>query len=79
MTLQEGNAGGVYAVKRLDLPVNLERRLEALGLIEGSQVSVLRKKRRGAMIVTVRGTRFAVGYGIATHILVEEGGAAHGA
>lgn len=72
MTLQEGAAGKRYAVEKLDLPIDLERRLEALGLIEGSEVAVLRKKRRGAMIITVRGTRFAVGLGISTHILVRE-------
>ncbi len=79
MTLQEGTAGMSYRVCGLALPVNLERRLEALGLTEGSQVAVLRKKRRGAMIVTVRGTRFALGYGIATHIDIEEGGVSLGA
>ncbi len=70
MTLQEGTAGNRYTVKSLDLPVDLERRLEALGLIEGSQIDVLRKKRRGAMIITVRGTRFAVGCAISSHIVV---------
>lgn len=58
-------------MRKLDLPVELERRLEALGLIEGTTVTVLRKKRRGAMIIKVRGTRFAVGWGISTHITVE--------
>lgn len=70
MTLQEGNAGSRYVVKKLELPVTLERRLEALGLIEGSTISILRKKRHGAMIIKVRGTRFAVGWGISTHISV---------
>lgn len=73
MTLQEGAAGSSYTVRGLDLPINLERRLEALGLIEGSEIAVMRKKRHGAMIVKVRGTRFAVGYGISSHIEVEEG------
>ena len=68
MTLKEGTAGAQYIVKGLDLPVELERRLEALGLIEGSTISILRKKRRGAMIIKVRGTRFAVGWGISSHI-----------
>ena len=48
MTLQEGNGGSRYKVRKLDLPVELERRLEALGLIEGTTVTVMRKKRRGA-------------------------------
>lgn len=70
MTLQEGNAGSRYVVEKLDLPVTLERRLEALGLIEGTTILVMRKKRHGAMIIKVRGTRFAVGWGISTHIRV---------
>ena len=71
MTLQEGNPDSLYRVEKLELPVGLERRLEALGLIEGSSVSVLRKKRRGAMVIKVRGTRFAVGYGISSHIRIQ--------
>ena len=70
MTLQEGNAGSRYIVEKLELPVTLERRLGALGLIEGSFISILRKKRHGAMVIKVRGTRFAVGFGISTHIRV---------
>ncbi len=79
MTLQEGSAGTTYTVEKLELPVRLERRLEALGLIESSKIAILRKKRRGSMIVTVRGTRFAVGYGISTHILVKESDHHYGA
>ncbi len=60
-------------VDSLDLPLELSRRLEALGLIAGSTVAVLRKKgsrRLGAMIITVRGTRFAVSMKIAANITV---------
>lgn len=78
MTLQEGTPGSSYTVEKLELPMNLERRLEALGLIEGSKIAVLRKKRHGAMIITVRGTRFAVGLGISQHITVKEA-VSHGA
>lgn len=70
MTLQEGLPGAKYRVQKMELPVNLERRLEALGLIEGTTVSVLRKKHKGAMIIKVRGTRFAIGLGISSHIAV---------
>lgn len=57
-------------MEKTELPVELERRLEALGLITGSKVSVMRKKRKGAMIIKVRGTRFALGSGISSHIEV---------
>lgn len=79
MILQQASAGGRYTVETMTLPIELERRLEALGLIEGSQLDVLQKKRRGAMIVTVRGTRFALGYGVASHIEVREEAVPHGA
>lgn len=72
MTLLDAPAGSQCLVQALDLPMELSRRLEALGMITGSQVNVLRKKRRGAMIITVRGTRFAVGMQIARHITVKE-------
>lgn len=72
MTLLEGRAEECYLVEGIDLPMELARRLAALGLMEGSRVTVLRKKSRGAMIITVRGTRFAVGMAIAGHITVKE-------
>lgn len=72
MTLLDCPPGACRRIQGLDLPLELARRLEALGLIAGSPVEVLRKKRRGAMIITVRGTRFAVGRDIAAYITVRE-------
>lgn len=60
----------VVQVTGLELPV--ERRLEALGLTEGTSITVLNKKNNGAVIVKVRGSRFAVGNNIAAGILIEE-------
>ena len=54
----------------MELPV--ERRLEALGLTTGTQITVLNKKQNGALIVKVRGTRFALGQHIAAGIQIEE-------
>lgn len=78
MSLLEGAPGSAYQVEGLDLPLELARRLEALGLFPGSRVKILQKKRRGAMIITVRGTRFALGMEIAAHIAVK-GGREHAA
>ena len=64
----------VLEVTGLALPI--ERRLEALGLTEGTSITVLNKKTKGAMIVKVRGTRFAVGRNIAAGIFIEEAGEA---
>ena len=72
MKLHEGAINGTYrvvAINNLELPV--ERRLEAIGLTNGTNITILNKKKKGAVIVTVRGTRFAVGFHIAQGIEIE--------
>ena len=73
MTLEEGRPGAFYRVEGTALPRELTRRLQALGMTRGCPVQVLRKKRRGAMIIKIRGSRFALGRAVSTRILVEEG------
>ncbi len=70
MRLYYGQKGKTYTVKTIDAEENLERRLRMLGLTDGSDVSVLGKKRGGNMIVKIRGTRFAIGSAIANSIEV---------
>lgn len=72
MRLKEGKNQKEYLVREIHLELNLERRLEALGLTEGTRVMVLNNDKKGALTVKFRGTRFAVGKRIADHILVEE-------
>ena len=50
----------------------LERRLEALGLTEGSLVTVMNNDKKGALTAKFRGTRFALGKRIADNIEVKE-------
>lgn len=77
MNLKEGKNRHTYIVCRLELQEkkDLERRLEALGLTEGSRILVLNNDKKGAMTVKFRGTRFALGRKIADHIMVKEEGA----
>lgn len=73
MNLSHGQIHTTYQVvdvSNLALPV--ERRLEALGLTEGTNITILNKKKKGAVIVKVRGTRFAVGEHIAEGIRIGE-------
>jgi ferrous iron transport protein A len=72
MNLQDGVIGRTYRVENVDLPLELERRMEALGILDGTQITVLNRKSHGALIIFVRGTRFAIGNGIAKHITVRE-------
>lgn len=72
MTLKEGKNQGIYEVVDIRVELNLERRLEALGLTMGTQIVVLNNDKKGAMTVKFRGTRFAIGRHIAESIIVKE-------
>ena len=72
MTLFQGKIGSAYAVKEICLEDTVKRRFEMLGMTPGTVVDVLNKKRGGAMIIRLRGTRFAVGKEFAEGIRVEE-------
>ena len=74
MLLKDALIGRTYTVESIHLPFQLERRLEALGMTRQTAVSVLNRKGKGILIITLRGTRFALGYNITKNITVEEGG-----
>ena len=64
--------GRTYLVKKVNLEGNIERRLEMLGMTDQVKLMVLNKKNQGAVIIKVRGTRFAIGKEIADAIEIEE-------
>ena len=72
MRLKEGKNHHTYVVERIETELNLERRLEALGLTEGSRITILNNDKKGAMTVKFRGARFALGRRIADNIFVKE-------
>lgn len=72
MRLKEGKNQHTYQVQEINIELNLERRLEALGLTTGSMITILNNDKKGAVTVRFRGTRFAMGRRIADHITVEE-------
>lgn len=72
MRLNKGTIHQNYVIQSIRLPLQLQRRLESLGLLAGTAISIQDKKKNGAMVVKFRGTRFAFGRGITDHIEVEE-------
>ena len=72
MTLLETKIDEWYRVKGITEPENVQRRLEALGILEGTRIEVLNRKKSGATIIKVRGTRWALGKQIASGIELEE-------
>lgn len=72
MNLSDAKKGGIYTIKQINLPDTVKRRLQILGMTDGTLCAVLNKKHSGPMIVKVRGTRFALGKGFCRGISVEE-------
>ena len=70
MFLKDAKIQKTYIVIKMDLPYDLLRRLEALGMTCGTPVTVLNSKNHGVLIVKVRGTRFALGRNITKKVLV---------
>ncbi|MBE5061203.1 FeoA family protein [Megamonas funiformis] len=72
MNVSQAQKGRTYLVKKVNLEGNIERRLEMLGMTDKVKLMVLNKKNQGAVIIKVRGTRFAIGKEIADAIEIEE-------
>lgn len=72
MNVSQAQKGRTYFVKKVNLEGNIERRLEMLGMTDQVKLMVLNKKNQGAVIIKVRGTRFAIGKEIADAIEIEE-------
>lgn len=72
MTLAEGNLGQNYNVTSIVLEENIERRMKALGLTEGTTVRLINRKASGTSILKVRGTRLALGKEIVSGIHIME-------
>ncbi len=72
MTLYDGKAGISYQVEGVFVEEAVSRRLQALGINDGTRVKILNRKKKGAMIIQVRGTRLALGRHISSSIEVKE-------
>ena len=70
--LNECEVGGRYVVAGVQVDESITRRLEALGVNEGTPVNILNKKGSGSVIIKVRGTRLALGRRLSEGITVRE-------
>lgn len=70
--LNECEIGGRYVVAGVQVDGGITRRLEALGVNEGTPVNILNKKGSGSVIIKVRGTRLALGRRLSEGITVRE-------
>ena len=76
MLLKDIGVGQSCVVEHMELPFQIQRRLEALGMTRQAEISVVNRKGKGILIVKLRGSRFALGYQVARHITVRAAGGA---
>ena len=69
-TLMEGQEGRVVAIK---CGRGCTARLMAMGIVPGKKVRVA-GRRCGAVLVSVNGTKFVIGRGLAMKVAVDVGG-----
>ena len=72
MTLYEAQKGHRYCIEGLYVEPAITRRLQALGLNDGTIVNILNRKKHCALIVQVRGTRLALGKHISSSIEISD-------
>lgn len=72
MTLYQAQKNQEYIIAGLFVEEAITRRLQALGLNDGTRIRVLNKKKRGALIIQVRGTRLALGKHLSSNIEIRE-------
>ncbi len=72
MTLYDAEKGKSYFIEGLYVEPAITRRLQALGLNDGTKVYILNRKKRGALIAQVRGTRLALGRHISSNIEIRD-------
>lgn len=72
MLLSEGVVGKTYKTYDIKTSDNLRRRLNVLGLTNGTNIEILNKNLNGSLIFKVRGTRFAISGKIAKSVMIGE-------
>ena len=68
--LSRAKAGETVTVVALGAGWGLQRRLADMGLTPGTKVKVISSGRPGQVVIEVRGSRMALGHGVAAKILV---------
>jgi len=71
MPLSFAPQGQVLKLVSIRGGLGVQKRLTALGLTPGTEVSIITQNHDGPLILAVKGSRLAIGRGLSHHILVE--------
>ncbi|MDM7998400.1 MAG: FeoA family protein [Acidobacteriota bacterium] len=71
MTLSNASSGSEVTLKAIHAGRGLRARLYSMGLTPGTRFFILHQDPCGRLIIRVRGSRFALGHGMAEKMAVE--------
>ena len=71
MPLSLASEGQVLKLVSIRGGLGVQKRLTALGLTPGTEVTIITQNYDGPLILAVKGSRLAIGRGLSYHILVE--------
>lgn len=72
MSLSELKPGKIAIIESISGGRHLRLRLVNLGVIPGSEISVVRSNRMGPMVLNVQGSQIMLGQGMARQIYVKQ-------
>ena len=72
MPLAMSQPGELVTVTGIKAGWSLQRRLADMGLTPGVQIRVINSQMPGPVLIDLRGSRLAIGHGVAQKILVKE-------
>lgn len=70
MPLISVKEGSCVQIKRIDAGEGLTKRLTDIGLVPKAELIVISNPKNGPFIISIKGSRFVLGYGIAQKIIV---------
>ncbi|MDD5448877.1 MAG: FeoA family protein [Actinomycetota bacterium] len=72
MPLSLATVGSVLDITEIRGGAGLQKRLADMGLMPGTRVRLVQKQERGPVLIELKGSRLALGRGMAHKIMVEE-------
>ncbi|WP_283651291.1 FeoA family protein [Ileibacterium valens] len=71
MRLKDVPLSSTIKVVSIDLNEDTKRRLQSLGMLPGTPLQVLHRKKSGTMVISLRSNRFAIGSKMSAGIEVD--------
>lgn len=72
VSLADAAVGIPLKVKRIDAGRDAYGRLIAMGVLIDTEISIVQRYQNGPLVLSVRGTRIAIGRGLSLKVMVSE-------